>query len=491
MPHINGAKHQQGVALLGAMVLVLILSLLGATLLNLAGQEAVSAAAGREAAGAQQLADAAGELVVAWFHSPQTKTVPPTLLSALAKKNRSAEGGPSFFDQTGRSQFVGTAKQPDVRLDAGNPSDDRMLNDPEIGLFRALRHLGTIEELTVYAPSNPGLLCTVDTTVATHTNPPFRQSVLTQLGALELAPLGAAVQVGQNLGELQPGSEAPVSVHWGDLKVGGDLILGRADEIPTRSLLAPVTGQGYDETAQREDRWMDAWVGGQVQVIQPSSGQTGEPRLPHNVHARQNPIPGVRLDQWPYEQLKRAAKRYGSYFAIDRDGFLYPEGTVEIGHGISPDDVFRSQGPGDHRGLIFIDTLDQAAPRMDNLGVLRLRIAYLEGIVVVQGHVALAPSGSGQSMSVLTPPRTEQDGDAFRTSTQLSRVHLNGVLYASGNITVTGKARAYGAVVAGGTIVPASSGGTLEVWYDHDLGQGLYRGLPVVYRAPGTWLARF
>ena len=79
MSHIDGFVHQQGVALLGAMVLMLILSLLGATLLNLAGQEAISANAGREAAIAQQLADAAGELVVAWFHSPQAKSVPPAL----------------------------------------------------------------------------------------------------------------------------------------------------------------------------------------------------------------------------------------------------------------------------------------------------------------------------------------------------------------------------------------------------------------------------
>jgi type II secretory pathway pseudopilin PulG len=491
MTHINRANHQRGFALLGTMVLVLILLLLGVTLLNLVGQEATSAGAEREAAIAQQLADAAGELVVAWFHDPQIKSVPPAFSSVSAKKHRSPEGGPSFFDQAGRSQFVGTASQPDFRLDAGISSDDRILNDPEVGLFRAARHLGTIEELKVYAPSQPGQLCTVDVTVATQTNPPFRQSVQVQLAVVDVPPLGAAVQVGLNLGAPQPGSEAPVNVHWGDLKVGGDLILGRADEIPTRSLLAPVTGQGYDETAQREDRWMDAWVGGQVLVIESSSGRSGAPSLPQNVHARQNPIPGVRLDEWPYEQLKQAARRHGSYFAIGRDGLLYPEGTVEAGHGISPDEVFRSEEPGDHHGLIFIDTLDQAAPRTDNLGVLRLRTAYLEGIVVVQGHVELAPSGSGQLTSAHSPPRTEQAGDASRTATQLSRVHLNGVLYASGNITVMGRARAYGAVVAGGTIVPASSGGTLEVWYDHDLGQGLYRGLPVVYRAPGTWMARF
>jgi type II secretory pathway pseudopilin PulG len=491
MPHIDGVRNQRGIALLGTLVLVLILSLLGATLLNLAGQEAMSANAGRQAAVAQQLADAAGELVVAWFHNPQTRPTSPALSSALTKKNRNAEGGPSFFDQAGRSQFVGSTIQPDFRLDAGNLSDDRMMNDSEIGLFRAVRHLGTIEEIKVYAPSSPGLLCTVDATVATQTDPPVRQSVLMQLGALNLPPLRAAVQVGQNLGVFQPGGESPVNVHWGDLKVGGDLVIGRVDELPTQSMLAPVTGQGYDETLQREDRWMDAWIGGQVQVVQPPVGQGQAPVFPYNVHARQNPTPGVRPDQWIYEHVKQVAKRHGSYFAIDRDGLLYPQGVVKPGHGISPDDVFQSHGPGDQRGLIFIDTLDQTAPRTDNLGVVRLRTAYLEGIVVVQGHVAFTPGGSGQSMSALSPPRTEQDSDASRTSIQLSRVQLNGVLYASGDITVSGKARVYGAVVAGGTIVPESSGALLEVWYDHDLGQGLFRGVPVVYRAPGTWLARY
>ena len=487
----RSTASQQGIALLGTMVLVLILSLLGATLLNLAGQEAVSAGAGRQAVVAQQLADAAGELVVAWFQNPQTQTALPARSSALSKKYHNAEGGSSFFDQSGRSQFVGTPDHPDLLLNARNLSDDRILNDPETGMFRALHHLGTIEDLRVYAPSKPGLLCTVDATVATQTSPSVRQSVLMQLGALNLPPLRAAVQVGQNLGVPQPGSESSVEVHWGSIKVGEDLVLRRAGEIPTMSALAPVTGQSYDETTQREDRWMEAWVGGQVQVMQLSPGQSSAPPLPFNVHGLQNPVPGLRLDHWTYEQLKQAAKLYGSYFAIDREGLLYPQGAVQPGHGISPDDVFRSQGLGDHRGLIFIDTLDQTAPRPDNLGVLTLRTPYLEGIVVVQGHVVLAPSGAGQSLSVLSPPTVEWDGAASRMPVQISRVHLNGVLYVSGNISVTDKTRIFGAVTAGGTIAPSSAGGTLEVWYDHDVSEGLYKGIPVVYRAPGTWLARY
>ncbi|MEQ1844397.1 MAG: hypothetical protein ABL983_02325, partial [Nitrospira sp.] len=463
-------------------------SLLGATLLNLAGQEVVSAGLANQASVAQQLADGAGELVVAWFHSPQTMTDLSQLASLREKRHRDREGAPSFFDATGRSQFVGTADQPDVRLQAANPEDNRLLNDPEIGMFRTMTYLGQVEDVKVYAPSKPGLLCTIETTVATNTNPPVRQSILMQLGAMDVPPLRAAVQVGQQLGRFQSGSESPVAVHWGELKVGGDLILSQLDEIPLKSALAPVTGQAYDEMMPREDRWAEAWIGGTVQMTQVASEQT--PRFPHNLHIGQNPTPGVRLDQWTYEHLKRVAKRFGRYFAIDREGLLYPQGIIEPGRGISPDEVFRSQGTGDQQGLIFIDTLDQTAPRLDNLGVVRLQDPYFEGMAVVQGHILLAPSGSGQSIKVLSP-LSDQGTTIARMPVQLSGVHVNGVLHASGDITIAGRVRVYGAVAAGGTITSASSGSTLEVWYDHDLSRGFYRGLPVVYRAPGTWMTRY
>jgi type II secretory pathway pseudopilin PulG len=489
MSHVHVKDGQQGIALLGAMVVALILSLLGATLLNLAGQETVSAGLASQAAVAQQLADAAGELVVTWFHSPQTIAGAAQLSSLQEKRNRDKEGAPSFFDASGRSQFVGTADQPDVRLQIGNPSDNGLLNDPETGMFRTMTHLGQVEELKVYAPSKPGLLCTIDTTIVTNTNPPVRQSILMQLGGLDVPPLRAAVQVGQHLGRFQSGNESPVSVHWGELKVGGDLILTQADEIPLRTALAPVTGQAYGEMTQREDRWMEGWIGGTVQLTQPHAGQT--PSFPTNLHVGQNPIPGVRLDQWPYEQIKRVAKRFGRYFAIDREGLLYPQGVVEPGRGISPDEVFRSQGSGDQLGLIFIDTLDQTPPRADNLGVVRLQSPYFEGMAVVQGHVVLAPSGSGQSIGVRSPQLIDQGKDFGRTPVQLSGMHFNGVLHASGDITIAGRVRLYGAVAAGGTITSAGSGSSLEVWYDHDLSRGLYRGLPQVYRASGTWMTRY
>jgi len=486
---INGADRQRGFALLGAMVLALILSLLGATLLNLAGQEMISANVGREAAVAQQLADAAGELVIAWFHTPQTN--PQSIFSVLKKKFQTIEGSASFFDQTGRSQFIGTADRPDLLLDATNLSDDQLLNDPASGMFRSMRSVGTIQQLKIYAPSKPGLLCTIDATVETQDPSSFRQSVSMQLGALNLPSLRAGVQVGQGLGLPQEGKESSVWVHWGAFNVGGDLVVRRIDEIPMLSTSAPITGQRYDETTSREDRWTEIWIGGGIQVTQPPPDQTTTSILPRNAHTQQNPIPGVRLDRWDYDLLKRVAIRHGSYYAIDKEGFLYPNGVVELGRGVSPDGVFRSQGVGDQRGLIFVDTLDQTAPRTDNLGTVKLNTAYLEGLVVVQGHVLLNPSAPGQPLAVLSPLTVDAGSAGAHVPVQLSGVHLNGVLYAVGNITINNAARVYGAVTAEGTITSTATGATLEVWHNDEMSWGLFRGLPVVFRAPGTWMPRY
>jgi hypothetical protein len=51
--------------------------------------------------------------------------------------------------------------------------------------------------------------------------------------------------------------------------------------------------------------------------------------------------------------------------------------------------------------------------------------------------------------------------------------------------------KVYGGVVAQGTIMDASNGsGKLEVWYNHDLREGLVQGMPLVFVAPGSWQAR-
>ena len=109
----------------------------------------------------------------------------------------------------------------------------------------------------------------------------------------------------------------------------------------------------------------------------------------------------------------------------------------------------------------------------------------------MQGHVVLAPNGSGQSIRVRSPQPIDQAPDVTQTVVQLSGMQFNGVLHVSGDITIAGKVRLFGAVSASGTITSAGSGSGLEVWYDHDLSRGFFRGLPQVYRAPGTWMTRY
>lgn len=476
-PRCAPFRNEQGMALLGALMLALILLLLGATLLNITGQEAISAAAGRDAAVAHHLADAAAELIIGWFHTPHA--APPSAAAMLMKRKQAAGGTPSFFDHAGRSQFTGTPDHPDM-----------VLRGTDHGLFRTMEALGTMEELKIYAPSRPGLLCTIEATVASRVNAAIRQSVMVQLAALELPPIRAAVQVGSDLGQLSGGSASPVAAHWGDITVRGDLALRRAADFPVKTALAAVTALSYDEMPIREDRWTEGWIGGLVHVLQPVAQQPGG-NLPSNLHAGQVPVPGVRFDQWSYEQLKNIAKRHGSYFAVDREGLLYQEGIVRSGRGRSPDDVLASQAVGDHRGLIFIDTMDQTAPRHDNLATITIRARYLEALVVVQGHVVLAPAAPGESLSVLSPPTRSADQGTTRTPVQLTGVQLNGLLHAAGTVTVSGRVRVFGAVTAQRTVVAAEAGNGLEVWYNHDYAAALYQGLPLVYRASGTWMARY
>jgi hypothetical protein len=468
--------NQQGIAMVGALMVMLVLALISATLLHLSGHESLSATAGRDAAVLQHLAEGAGDLIVGWFHGHHPAS--PEAASILAKRHRNAAGASSFFDAANRSQFVGTAERPDLTLPG---LDGELFN----GIVPAQSVEGRVDSVKVYAPSRPGLLCTVDTTVSLRGTPGLRHSIVMQLAALEVPPIRAAVQAGGDLGVPATRQESPVLVHWGDLKVQHDLVLRKLEAFPAKTASAPITGRSYEEAAQREDRWTEAWIGGQVHALEASDAG-----LPANLHVQQQPVPGVHMDSWPYEELKRIAKQHGRYVAIDRDGLLYPQGIVTPGQGVSADELLRSAAVGDQLGYLFIDTLDQTPPRADNLGTVVLRAPYLEGILVVQGHVVLSPQGGGQAVPAITPPLAAPDGTSGQVPVQLTGVRLNGVLYVTGNITVHGHVRVFGSVTAEGMIGIGETGATLEVWYNAEHAQGLYRGLPVVYRAPGTWRAK-
>ena len=70
---------------------------------------------------------------------------------------------------------------------------------------------------------------------------------------------------------------------------------------------------------------------------------------------------------------------------------------------------------------------------------------------------------------------------------QLSGIHVNGLLYAAGAIRIERSARLYGAMMAGQSVTSIGTGTIIEVWYNADLAQGLFRGfrLCIERREPG------
>jgi hypothetical protein len=465
-------------------MLITMLSVLGMTALFLAGQDVPGIYAMKEEATAQQLADAAAELVVTWFHDPGA--TPLSVSGLLAKRQGDMASGPSYFDTARRSQFIGTSDLPDVLLDASNPPEDHVLNSPPSGFPVALRGLGRLTRMKLYRPLRPGLLATLEVTAATTGGKSMGRTVQVQLGALAIPAVRAAVQIGRGSGVLQPGGESPVRVHWGDQRVVGDLVVRMLEHVPVKTTSAPVTAFPYDPARQALDRWTEYWIGGDVTVTTPPPGETNHPPLPPNIHIRQIPSPGVRLDQWEYESIKKLSLRHGTYYRLDRQGRLHSQEELD-GQGVAPSDVLTSQGVGDHRGLVFVDTVDGQPPRSDNMGTLILEAGYLEALLIVQGHVILRPGDGGHSIPVLSPAPDGTNSLGSRIPVQLSGIHLQGVLVAAGTVTIERSVRMFGAIVVGETIMGQGGGSSIEIWYNADLSKGLYRGVPVVYRMPGTW----
>lgn len=477
---------EQGAALLGAVLIMLILSVLGTTSINLAIHEIESVRAARDEVMARHLAEAGSDLIVQAFHDPQSLQAGQAA-TLFTKRYDLPDQGPSFFDAQGNSQFIGTADQPDFELDSARPADDRVLNDPAAGWFRSLRAMGRVHRLKVYGPGRPGLLCTVEVTTGVGG---LARTVSVQLGTRTIPPVRAAIQIGGGATSQPSDYPLPVGAHWGDLRVKGDVRFGNRGEVPVKTLSAQISGQSYGDMFRPEDRWLDIWVGGEAFFLPVNGSEIEMP--PANMFPHRDPSPGLQLDIWDYELMKKHAILYGAYYVLGQDGFLYPNGQVESGLEVTPDSVFSSETVGDHRGLIFVDTLDQRPPNGSNMGTLLLETNYAEGIFIVNAHLYLKPKGNGNSVPTLSPPTEGSSSLGARVPVQLPGIHIQGILSTAGDLAFEGQPRLYGALVTGGKVLktPVNSD-RFEVWYNYDLKGGLIRGLPLVYVAPGTWQEKY
>lgn len=474
-------NNERGVALIGAVLIMMILSMLGMVSLNVAAQEIESIAAAREEAVARHLAEAGADMVKQWFHDPDSAPGGPAL-ALFTMRHEGSDGSPSFFDPAGRSQFTGTEANPDILYDSTRPTDDLLLNGASGGRFRDMEGVGRLRRLAVYGPTSPGQLCTVKVTATANR---LTRTLVVQLGTRPLPPIRAGMQIGTNGPVPAAPGPLPVSVHWGDVVANGDANLGPVRNIPRKFDLASLAGQAYAEMAVREDRWFDLLVGGEASFAAVVGEQDS---MPANVQIRQEPSPGLPLDHWDYQALKDTALRHGTYYARGQDGLLYRHGQIEPGRGVTVTDAVRSGAVGDHRGLVFVDTLDQAPPRPDNLGTLVLDADYMEGIFVINADIRFVSTGIGKTLLARSPLLQWQETTQAGDPVQLTGITLHGALVTPGNLMLEGASRVHGAVVAGGRVETASeTGAHLEVWYNAEFQRGLFRGVPLVYVGMGTW----
>ena len=479
-------RQESGAVLIGAILVALVLSMLGTVSFHLASQEVERVKVAREEAAVQHLAKAGVDLAVQFFHDPLAAPA-EAAGSPFQKRYDLAEAGPSFFDANGVSQFRGTAASSDLSYDATISSHDRLLNDPGIGWFRSLRGLGRILRFKVYGPIMPGLLCTVEVTAAGATG--LTRTVAAHLGTRTIPPLRAGVQIAGSAVDPTPNRPLSLWVHWGELKVKGDARLAKIEDLPIKTSLASVNALSYADMNRREDRWFDAFVGGQGSFVPSNVIPAAAP--PSNIHGRQEPLPGIKEDRWNYDNLKKHAMVYGAYYVRDRDGLLYRNGRIQPGLGVSVDALFHSAAVGDHQGLVFVDTLDQQAPRADNLGSLTVETEYAEGLFIVNANLRLKPKGIGRAVPALSPPNEGSTAPGGRVPLELSGVHLRGVLSVAGDLTFEGRPRAFGGVMTGGQVIADGAGSDfMEVWADYELRHGLVRGMPLVFVAPGTWMEK-
>ncbi|MGH7236185.1 MAG: hypothetical protein ACREIO_07360, partial [Nitrospiraceae bacterium] len=118
----------------------------------------------------------------------------------------------------------------------------------------------------------------------------------------------------------------------------------------------------------------------------------------------------------------------------------------------------------------------------------QMRVDHEESLRVLR----LEPRGTGKSVPVLSPPGEGLSSLASRVPVELSGIHVLGVLYTPGDLTIEGRPRMYGALVVGGKVTQASEvSGQLEIWYTYELRSGLVQGIPLVYVAPGTWVEKY
>jgi hypothetical protein len=471
------ARHsERGAVAAYALAVLAVMSILTGAWLRVVAAHVESASLGGREVRARLLADAGIERALAWFADPSAVDgeievgpvgecgAPSDRAAVFLKRCLGAQGLPSYVGSDGSRQFVGTMENPGLRV---LWSGAETALDPPPAILGEPSHAPKVArvELRILAPQSPDAVATV---VSQATVDGTSIAVRAELvdGPWRGFPHAVATRdIGANT--------IPIRVHWGDVAIDGsaDLAVLR-DRLPLRDPLAPITGLAYPSEPGR-DRWAGVIASGPIDGVPRDGAGFASPFE----HVRDG-APIGPLGIWPHTALRDFARQHGTYFATRGTGLLYPG---DGGPALEPSAaIAATSGSG---RLVFIDTLDGAPPRDDNLDTLDLTVDHVEAVAYVGAHLRLRP-GHGRSVTLDTPPAPDNaDGRPLASGITVDAIHFRGVLMVVGDLSATGRVNLVGALAA---LRGVRDAGSIEVWYDASVRQGFQSGFPPVVVKPGS-----
>ncbi|HLF87264.1 MAG TPA: hypothetical protein VI584_09290 [Nitrospiria bacterium] len=474
---------EKGSSLFIAIFILLLLSMLGGLLLSASGMDLMIARNQRNEVEATYLAEAGIDLVIFWFNNPEKFTDGGYFKNSYMgepneffKKRLVDKNGVPAFAADGISQFTGTEERPD--LEYGLSIENYQFS----GLFDSIKRIGRIKSIKIYSPKRDGVICIVES--IGETNGGIIRSVTMEFRGSPLPAMTAPIQSGRDKINI-----VPLKVHWGDIKILGDGNLGdKLEMIPNKNQISLPDGLGYGED-NRVDGWLDIYIGGEA--ASPSQKSCNDCKEPYsdlghdNIHQFQ--LNEISLDSWNYNDLKAYSKEYGRYYSTDQEGNLYQDGILDEAHKKGLNDVISSVYPGDSKGFVFVDTIDQNPPNGLNIPTLKINKSYLEGIFYINGNLVVEDMEEGLQIDVKTPPWDGKKGEETRMPVTLSGINLNGAIYSTGSVSIQGRFSVFGGIYAKDGF---SNTDDLEVWYNYNLVTGMLKGNPAILPVKGSWIQK-
>ena len=187
-------KNEAGTALVVTGGLLFLITLLGLATFRWSVDEIGIAGNQKASIQSRYIAESGAALMLQWFQEPQTfpeigifpqREPAEGRARFLAKRMTDPDGAPSYLNDSGQSQFLGTAEEPDFLYES-EQGDTELLGEAFAGL-------GTLTRLKLFGPTTIGAVGTVEATGTTGYG--IGRTVSIEIVPIPIPTATAAVQI--------------------------------------------------------------------------------------------------------------------------------------------------------------------------------------------------------------------------------------------------------------------------------------------------------